>query len=86
MSGRAGRGRQADASTGAGARRWDARGAWQQAAAGRAGERQGRGRGAACARRLGQLGQVGVLFILTQFLDPVRLGIFSESLNEHCSL
>ena len=24
--------------------------------------------------------------VLTQFLDPVRLGIFPESLNEHCSL
>ena len=36
--------------------------------------------------RLGQLGQVGVLCTLTQFLDPVRLDIFPESLNEHCSL
>ena len=41
---------------------------------------------AACARRLGQLGQVRVLCTLTQFLDPVRLDIFPESLNEHCSL
>ena len=41
---------------------------------------------AACALRLGQLGQVGVLCTLTQFLDPVRLDIFPESLNEHCSL
>ena len=43
-------------------------GAWQGS-----GRRAGR---AAYARRLGQLGQVGVLFTLTQFLDPVRLGIF----------
>ena len=36
MSGRAGRGRQADAGTGAGARRWDARGAGTRGALGRA--------------------------------------------------
>ena len=43
-------------------------------------------RRAAYARRLGQLGQVGVLCTPTQFLDPVRLSIFPESQNEHCSL
>ena len=50
--------------------------------------------GRACVRRLGvltcQLGQVGAqctwLSSDSVFLDPVRLGIFSESLNEHCSL
>ena len=48
--------------------------------------RPGRGLGAACAHGLGQLGQVGVLCTLTRFFGPVRLGIFPESLNEHCSL
>ena len=52
-------------------------------ARGTAGRQHGR---AACARKLGQLGQVGVLCILARFLDPVRLGIFPESPNEHCSL
>ena len=49
--------------------------------------RPGRGLGAACARRLGQLGQVGVLCTLTLFFGPVRLGIFPDSLNElHCKI
>ena len=52
-------------------------------ARGTAGRQYGR---AACARRLGQLGQVGVLCTLTRFFGPVRLGIFPESPNEHCSL
>ena len=50
--------------------------------------------GRACARRVGvlagQLGQVGAqctwLSSDLVFFDSVRLGIFSESLNEHCSL
>ena len=73
----------------------------QESAAGRCGEREAHGVGArgarlerACARRLGvlagQLGQVGAqctwLSSDSVFLDPVRLGIFPESLNEHCSL
>ena len=48
--------------------------------------RPGRGLGAACVHGLGQLGQVGVLCTMTRFFGPVRLGIFPESLNEHCSL
>ena len=53
-------------------------GAW--CARGTAGRQHGR---AACAHRLGQLGAraPGLVFSLV-----FRLGIFPESLNEHCSL
>ena len=70
-------------------------GAWSRRARGKQmrGARGAR-RGRACSRRLGvlagQLGQVGAqctwLSSDSVFLDPVRLGIFPESLNEHCSL
>ena len=55
----------------------------------RTGERGARGTGvgrAACAHRLGQLGQLGARALGLVFNLVFRLGIFPESLNEHCSL
>ena len=56
------------------------------------GRRAGRMRGnrrmgrAACANRLGQLGQLGARAPGLVFNLVFRLGIFPESLNGHCSL
>ena len=75
--GAAGRGRTR------GRARQDARQGAAVRSRGAAGARPGRGLGAACARGLGQLGQVGVLCTLTRFFfGPVRLGSFlSHQMN-----
>ena len=74
------------------AERWRARGRaagregaqlGARCARGTAGRQHGR---AACAHRLGQLGQLGARAPGLVFSLVFRLGIFPESLNEHCSL
>ena len=67
-AGRAGRARQAGVSGRGAAGRAAGRHAGRGRRAGHG--RPGRGLGAACARELGQLGQVGVLCTLTRFFWP----------------